>query len=472
MADPAWMTAPAVEESPAWMSAPPVDQPAPPQSSTDRLRAIQQRAPKPFTVLPYSENQQGEVNFDSNAGVLGQFKNFIGIADDVRTGKLDPYTPEGARRTLDAALMMTPLSAVARAAPKSLLAPEGAYRQPTTPVPSREALRDATTAGYNEARAMGAEYSPSAIADWANKTASALDAEGRIAPNYPKVHKLLDALKNPPDGASSITLESIDALYKELGRLGADPAEGGVASLVQRGLDDFHARMGPNDLVAGTATPQAAAETLRNARGNAAAGFRSDRVTGLEKTTARRAAAANSGRNTDNIIRQRLTSLVESAKGSRGLTKEEEDAIDQIIYGTATKNTLRYIGNLLGGGAGIGSTLLGGVGAVGGAEAFGTAGAALGMLPPLVGATARSAANRLSKAELKALDELLRSRSPLANSVPTPAPVYQPGLLQGGTETGIRALGANSLPVYEPEWMKNQKAEGKRIRGLLGPNGA
>ena len=477
MADPAWMTAPAVEESPAWMSAPPVDQPAPPQSSTDRLRAIQQRAPKPFTVLPYSENQQGEVNFDSNAGVLGQFKNFIGIADDVRTGKLDPYTPEGARRTLDAALMMTPLSAVARAAPKSLLATEGAYRQPTTPVPSREALQEATTAGYSRARELGAAYEPSPIAEWATNTVNGLNADGRIAENFPKVHALLNRLRNPPEAGEgesvSVTLETLDALHRALGKIGADPNEGDAAAFVQRQLGDFQNNMGVEDVVSGTASPQEALALINESRGNAAAGFRSDRITGVEDAIDLRSAAANSGRNFDNTTRQRLTSLLLSAKGSRGLSDAEEAAIRQVIEGTPAKNTARYVGNTLGGGGGLGQTLLGLAAGGGGMATMGPAGLAFGLLPPAVGSGARTLANRMSRHELAELDELMRSRSPLAELMPTPAPVYEPGMVQGAAEMGLRAVGANSaLPVYQPEWMKEQKAKSQLLRMLIGPNGA
>jgi hypothetical protein len=201
-------------------------------------------------------------------------------------------------------------------------------------------------------------------------------------------------------------------------------------------------------MVAGTATPAKAAEVLKEARGNAAAGFRSDRVTGVEKTIARRTAAANSGRNLDNTIRQRLTSLIESTKGSRGLSEAEEKAIDDIIFGRPSKNAARMISNLLGGGGGLGSTLLSGGAAAGGAATMGPIGALLGLIPPIVGGGARTAANTMSKNEMKALDDLIRSRSPLNVSQGGPRQAYAPSVLP---ETMMKGLLAQSLNPQAPD---------------------
>lgn len=392
-------------------------------------------------MLPVSrEEYGGPVSFNSDAGLLGSMKRAVQLPGQVMSGEVDPMSESGSMQTLEAALMVSPMSAVSR---MGKLAPKSSFKAKKPVSPTREALQEATSAGYKEARDMGAEYTPQSISKWADDTLNALDAEGRIAENYPKVHALIEKVRNPPDGATSVTLESVDALYKRLGDLGADVNEGKVASLVQKGLDDFHATLDPSALVAGTTTPQRAAQVLKEARGNAAAGFRSDRVTGLEKTSERRTAAANSGRNADNNIRQRLTSLIESAKGSRGLTKAEEQAIDDIIFGSPTKNAARYIGNLMGAGGGLGQSAMTVLGAGGGAAMGGTPGAIAGaMIPPVIGSVARGTANHMTKKELKMLDALLRSRSPLAESMKKAPPIYQPGATQGAAETMIRALGA------------------------------
>ena len=351
---------------------------------------------EPFSggLLPLSRSEYGgDVSFDSDAGIFGPIKRAFQLPGQVFRGEVNPLSDEGSMRALEMASVITPMSPIARMgggmastgtdikAPSGL-AGQAAYRQPQKSSPTRAALKEATSSGYREARELGAEYTPQSISKWADDTLKTLDAEGRIAENFPKVHALINKLRNPPEGSKSISLESVDALYKRLGDLGANPDEGKVAALVQKSLDDFHARLGPEALVAGTATPAKAAEILKTARGNAAAGFRSDRITGMEKTAARRTAAANSGRNTDNAIRQRLTSLIESQKGSRGLSKAEEQAIDDIIFGRPTKNAARFFGNLLGGGGGLGSAFLGGGAGYAGATALGPAGALLAVIPP------------------------------------------------------------------------------------------
>ncbi len=405
-----------------------------------------QRQAMPWSgnILPVSGDEAtGEWNLDWNAGIPGAIKRAVTLPGEVMKGEVDINAPEAVGRTLEAAFVASPIGAAARV-PGSIFAPKSAYKTVTPPAPTREALKEATDAGYTQARGLGAEYTPQAIKSWADETATALDAQGRIAENFPKVHSLINKLRDIPDDAVSINLESIDALYRRLGELGADASEGKVASIVQRSLDDFHDALGPEGLVAGTATPQEAANILRTARGNAAAGFRSDRITGLEQTTARRSASANSGRNTDNTIRQRLTSLIESAKGSRGLSKAEEDAIDDIIFGRPTKNAARYVGNLLGGGMGLGSTVLGGMGAAGGYASGGEAmGVALGaMLPGAIGVGARNIANRMSQSELKALDAMIRSRSPLAGATP-PYQMYAPSATQEALLKALMARGAS-----------------------------
>ncbi len=413
---------------------------------------------KPYKggIIPFSKDENGDVSFDSDAGLLGPIKRTVMLPGQVLRGEIDHNSDEGVARTMEAALMMSPMG-VAQRASGSVPFAKSAYHAVKKKAPTREALKAATDAGYKEARDMGMEYSPKAIAGWADDMARALDADGRIAENYPEVHSLLKKLRNPPQGARSVNLESIDAAYRELGRMAGSPdrAKASAAAMVQRGLDDFHSGLDPSAVVAGSATPERAAKVLKDARGNAAAGFRSDRITGLEETVARRAAAANSGRNTDNTIRQRLASLIESAKGSRGLTEAEEQAIDDIIIGRPSKNVARYFGNLMGGGGGLGQALMSAMGAGGGFAAGGGPGAVVGAaIPSALGAGARGIANTMSKRELSALDDLMRMRSPLYNAMPTPPPVYQPGMLQGGTEAMIKALGATPLNQPAPVKLK------------------
>jgi hypothetical protein len=418
--------------------------------------------PKPFGVLPFSEDRQGNVSFDSNAGLLGIIKDAFTLPYDVRRGEIDPTSDEGSRRALEAALLMTPLSAASRVG--GALAPKTAFRQPKTAAPTREELRVATDAAYKRVEDLDVSYTSGAIEKMVRDLEIILDKQGSfrgmegVDDVYVVLAKLKDELISGPIG-----LQRLDKVFRQsLSDIAASPKEQvrRAAATAIKELDKFIASPNARNSVSGTGDLSFAAivanmirgkeasEALLEARGNAAAGFRSDRVTGLQQTSQRRTAAANSGRNADNNIRQRLTSFIESKKGSRGLTEGEKQAIDDIIYGRPLKEGYRYIGNLLGGGGGVGTTLLSTAAGLGGAATLGPVGLGLALVPPVIGVSARNLANMTSRRELSMLDELMRSRSPLASSTPRPMPVYQPGIVQGGVELGGRGLVAGQLPPY------------------------
>jgi len=382
---------------------------AQPENSERKPENLERKPVFSGALLPITRYDNDDVEFDPNAGIVGSLKRAIEAPSAAMRGEFDPLSPEGGMRALEVATAFSPAPMTSKAFPAS-----GLFA-PRTKVPTRKELKKATDEGYRAARELNAEYKPEAIATWARETINQLNADGRIKETYPEVHGLLKKLAFPPRGAKSISLEIVDAIYRELGRLGgaAEPYKAATANIVQKSLDDFHANLGPRDMAGGTGYPSAAAEILKEARGNAAAGFRSDNITGLEKTIKRRTAAAGSGRNMDNQIRQRLTTFIESRKGSRGLTASEEKAIDDIIMGKPTKNALRYFGNLFGGGGGIMSTMQGAAASGLGFSAFGPAGLVAGLVPPAIGAVMRQTGGAMAKRELKELDKLMRSRSPL-----------------------------------------------------------
>src|SRR5690606_31145109 len=166
----------------------------------------------------------------------------------------------------------------------------------------------------------------------------------------------------------------------------------------------------------------ATSELFKRGRGNYAAAMRSNDLTGkldrantgiLERAEVR-AQAANSGRNIDNTIRSKVASLLEKPKEVSGFSDPELAALNKVVEGGAGRNTARYIGNLLGGGGGIGQAGIGALGGAGGAAVAGIPGAAVGAIAPAaVGAGAKAIANQLAKRSLNQVDELVRTRSPL-----------------------------------------------------------
>jgi hypothetical protein len=144
--------------------------------------------------------------------------------------------------------------------------------------------------------------------------------------------------------------------------------------------------------------------------------MRSDRITNLEESADLKAASAHSGRNGDNSIRQTVRPIVDPAKPKNavGYSDAELNALREVVQGTPTRNSLRYVGNLLGGGGGLGQMLTIAGSAAAGGSTHGAAGAGLGAIAPLaVGVTSKSLADALARRALHKADDLIRQRSPL-----------------------------------------------------------
>jgi hypothetical protein len=425
------------------------------------------------SVLPFSRDAQGNMSFDQNAGLVGAIWQAMKAPGEVWQGKLNPFSEEGQQRATDTALMASPTSAASRAGERVI--PGVTMRPKFEPkAPTRDELGAAAKAGYNKVTEMGVDYSGPAVKSFADDAVRALNEEGFIAELGPKTHALLKKLQEPPaDSVASIT--ALDAFRRRLGAVAGSPdaTEAAAANIIIKRLDKFLESPAAGSGMArgqaqttlpavpgqgaGTRAAEDAAQILRTARANSAAGFRSDELTGIADSASNRAAAANSGQNLGNNIRGRLASLLDSQSRTRGFSKEEIAAIQQVVDGTATTNTLRYVSNLLGGGGGIGQTGISAMGAIAGSSVGGLPGAGIGAtLPPLVGAGARTAGNRLTAKQLADIDAMTRMRSPLYDQLLANAPYKDTpemrllmlrALMAGQTNGGL--MGSNNPSLMD-----------------------
>jgi hypothetical protein len=125
-----------------------------------------------------------------------------------------------------------------------------------------------------------------------------------------------------------------------------------------------------------------------------------------------RAAAANSGRNVSNTMRQRIADILLNPAQQRGWSASELALAEHIVRGSKTENAIRLLGNMLGGGGGVGAVISAGAGAM----ATGGPGA----VAPLVGYSLKSLSNALTMRQIGKLSEAIRSRAPLAQSISAP----------------------------------------------------
>ncbi|POO56245.1 hypothetical protein [Agrobacterium rosae] len=63
------------------------------------------------SLLPFSKDENGEVSFDSNAGLLGGFKRAFMTPGDAMAGKFDPMSEEGIGRAFEFATTFSPAGA-------------------------------------------------------------------------------------------------------------------------------------------------------------------------------------------------------------------------------------------------------------------------------------------------------------------------------------------------------------------------
>ncbi len=277
-----------------------------------------------------------------------------------------------------------------------------------SPAPSIGDLKEAAKKLYNSDAVKGLEVNPEAVKNMATGIRARLDDIGFDENIATKAHGILKKLDDVPPEAVAVTGQNLRSLQKTLGKAAGsiDPQEKAAATVALAELNKFLENIPAAAVIKGSADDFTSAVRTANANYSAAKAAEGIDAKVIQAET--RAAAANSGRNVANTVRQRMADVVLKPKQQRGLTDDEVAMADQIARGTKTENALRTVGNILGGGGGLGTLASG---AAGGA-AFGPAGMAL----PALGFVLRSIGNKMTLKQAEKLSETIRSRAPLASS--------------------------------------------------------
>lgn len=282
--------------------------------------------------------------------------------------------------------------------------------------PSREALLQAANQGYKQARELGVRYDPAAVGDMAFRTQGALIESGFNEITAPNTYKLLGKFGNAADDApagAGATFNDLESVRKGLGRIAqghSSPdaivrSDASAASRAIDSLDEFFTS--GNGVVAGDGAMLA--EISKDARGNFAAAKRSERVGRAEELAELQAASGGSGANIDNAMRQRIKDILKSPKEKKGFSDEEIVQMRKIVHGTFAGNTARLVGKLAPTGV-VSATMSGGSG-------FAFLGPAGAVGVPVVGFAAKKLSDVMTGSQLAKLDNLIRSRSPLAKQI-------------------------------------------------------
>lgn len=288
----------------------------------------------------------------------------------------------------------------------------GPGKLPKIVAPSTEELKAASDASYKAARGMGVELHPAPVRNLGTQIRQSLEADGSLPEDAPKVFRRIERLENQT-GPVSIT--EVESIRKGLQRAASNPLEGEerfASSHAIEELDKFMSNLTPRHAVVNGQFIPRVVEEMNNARGNWAAAARSETIEEKATRAADQAGASGSGANVNNATRQQLKQILASRKARRGFSAEEIDQMRRVVRGTYTGNVARLIGKLaptgvVSAGADIGAAA--GIIAAGGAPIV-----AAGV--PLAGAVGHVLGNASTARQLRILDELVRSRSPLARS--------------------------------------------------------
>jgi hypothetical protein len=396
---------------------------------TSLARGIGKQPVYSGSILPISKDASGNISFDWKAGLPATIARSLydagTLPGDVATGRqpaFDPVTggtaPSLIDRSINLAGTFNPTSPGNIAARPSWLRP-----------PTATELKATGGAQLDAARATGTQIQGGAVGNMATDLQQKLDSEGFIQPIAPKTHALLDAMQ-PPAPNATINIAGLQAARQRFmaQAIGSDAQEAAAAAQAVKHIDNLLENLPPAQTVGGTATPQEVSQMLQTGRANYAAGQRAnaisgeldDATTGILERAQGQAAASNSGRNFDNLVRQKVNAFLSDEHNLLGFSPQEIGMLKAVRDGTATQNHLRYVANLLGGGGGWGqastATRGGAAGVVGGllSGLDPLASGAVGTVAPAVGGTlAKMLENILARRSISAVDEALRSRSPM-----------------------------------------------------------
>jgi len=281
-------------------------------------------------------------------------------------------------------------------------------KAPTLSAPTIPELKAAAKVGFESPEVTSLELHPKVITDFATGAQVELNNSGIDEVLAPKTFSLLSRLQKAPAG-STVSGANLQTVRRAFGNAAASPdaTERLAAKTVIDKLDELLPNIKPADVISGDAG--AAASTLEEARANYSAAKHAETIDNKTIQAELRAAAANSGQNVANTVRQRMADILVKPKEQRGFSSSELSQMEDIVRGSKAGNALRIGGNLLGGGGGLGAAVSAGIGG------FVTGGP--GAAAPVVGFGLKQLSNYLTLKQTAQLSEAIRMRAPLASSM-------------------------------------------------------
>jgi hypothetical protein len=370
----------------------------------DPMEAASQRIHQVEDALTYQPGARGQ---DLMRGVAGAAKTAY---DKTGLPPLMPDTPLGQTLPPAAADLFASLSA----APGMVRGGVGALERTLpkaveqAPVPTKELLKQQATAAYKRSEDIGAVVSAPKFDEFKTKLASDMEKSGIDSTLHPDATA---ALKRITSESGPVTLEKLETLRRiaQDAEKSIKPADANKAGDMVDAIDEMADGLKAGDLVSGTPD---AVSALHEARDYWKRSRKADDLDELMRR-AELSAPNFSASGMENAVRTEFRALAKNKRRFRQFSAEEQDAISKVAKGGPLQNTLRMIGKAAPTGivsAGLGTGL--------GAALGGPVGAAL---VPAVGAASRYGASRMTLANARAANELVRRGQPLPMAPPVAA---------------------------------------------------
>lgn len=266
-------------------------------------------------------------------------------------------------------------------------------------IPSVDALKNAGTAAYKEARQAGVEVKSDAFKNAVDDIYSAAKMKGLDEGLTPDSWAALQRLRKEVSSGAPKSLEEIDLLRRVVSSAqdGPKKSDRAVAGVMKDRLDKFITSLTPADVNAGD--PIKGVSALTKARDLWSKQSKADLIQTAVTKAERQAASTGAGGNLDNAIRQKIRALLDGPKAAT-FTKDERELMDKVVRGGTVQNLARLVGKLSPQGNGL--MLLGHV--VGGVSSGGATLPAAG-----VGYAAKKFADSATPRNVDALSRLIRS---------------------------------------------------------------
>lgn len=265
-------------------------------------------------------------------------------------------------------------------------------------VPNVSQLKSTAREIYSTIDNLGVTVKQKAFSDFANKTLQSLEKKGLDPDITPKAYAAISRILK--ESESPITVGKIDTL-RQVASNAAKAIEGtdkalGVAIIDN--IDDFLTNLKPIMTIGGDSSKVGG--MFKSARDLWARAKKSEIIEEAIEGAKDQASGFENG------LRVQFRQLLKNKKKMRGFTKQEKDAIAEVVRGTKGANLARQLGkfgidlnqntNALGAalGAGAGGVYGGGVGAV---------------VVPVIGSVSRNLAEKLTKQNAKFAQDIVRA---------------------------------------------------------------